>query len=199
MTRAMLALLFAALSQIMSAQESVSVAPQLSAVQTANIQRWAGVYGIPADEALEQYRFLMGTNWPKVVGACGFFDKKSAFEIAAAALLEAKDNNNGAAVLYTLERKKDFSPTAFGAVMAKLESLNKDPMDDVYDNGEHGAGIETVKSRLATLVSKWIGIPDPRIDHLPAGGTIAGSKSAYRTFIAQAWAKGATMTGDSPF
>ena len=199
MTRAMLALLFAALPQVMSAQESVSVAPQLSAVQTANVQRWAGVYGIPADEALERYRVLIGTTYAKALEACDFFDKKNAFEIAAAALLDAKHHNIPGTALYTLEGKKDFSPTAFRAVMAKLESLNKDPMDDVYDNGEHGAGIETVKSRLATLVSKWIGIPDPRIDHLPAGGTIAGSKSAYRTFIAQAWAKGATMTGDSPF
>lgn len=175
------------------------MAPQLNPVQSANIERWAGIYGIPADEALERYRVLIGTTYGKALEACDFFDKKNAFEIAAAALLDAKHSNIPGTALDTLERKKNFSPTAFRAVMAKLEGLNRDPMDDAYDNGEHGAGIETVKARRATLVSKWIGIPDPRIDHLPAGDTIDGSKSAYRTFIAQAKLKAQGITGDSPF
>lgn len=194
-----MAILIAALSQVVNAQQSVTVAPQLNAVQTSKVERWAKVYDIPASEALNNYRLLLDTKRAETLKALDFFDRKNAFEIAAAALLDAKNDSIAGTVLYTLERKKDFSRTAFDAAMTKLVRLNNGPMDDISDFGEHGAGIETVKARLATVISKWIGIPDPDFMHSPACDTIDGSKAAYRVFIAQAKLKAQGITEDSPF
>jgi hypothetical protein len=177
------------------AQEEAPVPVQLSAVQTTNIERWAEIYKIPKAEALEQYRILVGNDFPREVKAIVFFEKRNAFEIAAAALLEARDDNISGRMVDILENKKEFSRTCYEVAIRKLETLNNIPEElEEQSSGEHVAGIEMVKSRLATLISKWVGIPDPDII-----ARVADTKPGYRKFIAQAKLKAAGMTGDSPF
>lgn len=189
-------LLIVAASPRVKAGEKDPAPVQLSAAQISNIERWAEVYEIPKAEALEQYRMLVGNDYPKEIKAVAFFAKWNAFEIAAAAQLEARDDNISAAMLDTLERKKDFSRTSFEAAMAELEMLNKAPVFIGGEYDEKNAGVEMVKYRLATLISKWIGIPDPDVIHT---WHQVDTKPAYRTFIAQAKLKAQGMTGDSPF
>lgn len=62
-----------------------------------------------------------------------------------------------------LEEKRDFSRPAFDAVMSALEKYNQIDPFLATDDGEHSAGIEMMKSRLARLAAKWIGIADPKI------------------------------------
>ena len=175
------------------AQNNAAQAPPLSGNQTSNIERWAKVYGIPSNEALEKYRYLIGNNYEEALAAWQNFDKKNAFEIAAAALIEARQDNIAGTLLYTLERKKEFSPTTYGAAIQTLEGLNN-VSEEGETNGEHLAGIETLKSRLATLISRWLGIPDPELMM-----KVMETKPGYRKFIAQAKQKAATITNDSPY
>lgn len=159
--------------------------PQIEAVA-----RSADVYKIDRKEAVANFEKLRSPNRSEGLRAADYFEKHQAYEIAAAALADVKDRNVEHYLIQTLAKKKDFSFPVANALIAKLEKFNQ----TIPDNDELRAGTEAAKGQIATVVAKWLGMPDPKIPFEPFK-----SQAAYAQFSAQAKARAATVGSGSPF
>ena len=174
----------------MAALASIGVAlwPAIKHVRT--VSRWSETYHLNQTEALQNYRALIGSDYLPALKAVDYFKEHAAFEIAAAALPEIRIRNvTGLLVFDVLSRKQKFSASCFSAAVRQLDIENHDQTGD----GEHGAGVENIKASLATAISRWLHILDPRLQYLP-GDTVPG----YQRFITEAKRKAATETTNSP-
>lgn len=165
---------------------------ELTANQVESVQRWADVYEINRAEAVVNYQRLLEADRGVALEAADYFGRKNAFEVAAAALYDVEDESiKGDLIQYVLARKREFSPTAFNAAIRELELMNQIQADD--REGEYRMGLENLKGALATAISTWLGIPDPKIPHAPGE-----SAAAYAAFIAQVRPKAETIAVNSP-
>jgi hypothetical protein len=162
----------------------------LNAARAQIVERLAAVYRIPRAEALNNYEAILGSDVKKAGVAAGALKRQNAFELLVAALADAKDPDVRKFLLEEILYKRDFSPSACAALLDELDARNQ----SLPDNGELRAGYELKKGQIATLVSRWLGIPDPKIPFDPFE-----SRAAYSEFSATARAKAATMTTNSPY
>lgn len=151
---------------------------QLDASRIDFVRTWADVYQVDRAQAVEQFGVLLGTDYPKALEAFGFFRKADAYEIAASALSDAHPNIRGS-LIHMLARAPNATPTIIAASIAELERRNA---ADYEDDGEKRAGSERMKSILAAMLSKWLGLVDPQLLKSRAADT----RPEYADFIIRA-------------
>ncbi|MDP9098857.1 MAG: hypothetical protein M3N48_07675 [Verrucomicrobiota bacterium] len=175
------------ISAVAHAQTSVSI---LSPARRESVERLAHVYKIPLAEATKKYEAIVGGNRDAGGPAVGSLRKQGAFELLISAFGDVKDESMKELLLEEILEKRDFSPTACTLLLDQLDAFN----GPTSENKEVRSGHELKKRQIATLISRGLEIPDPKIPFAPFK-----SQPAYHNFSVQARAKAAKMTRNSPF
>jgi hypothetical protein len=163
---------------------------KLTAERRQHVERLADTYKIPREEAVQKVEAILSGNPETGSAAVDALRKNGASELFVAAYGDVKDPSMKELLLEEILNKKDFSPTASALLLDQLEAFN----GPTPENKELRAGYEFKKSQIATLVSRWLDIPDPKIPFDPFR-----SQPAYKKFLIQARAKAAKMTRSSPY
>jgi len=163
---------------------------KLTAERRQHVERLADLYKMPKEETIQKVEAILSGNPDTGSAAVDALRKKGAFELFVAAYGDVKDSSMKELLLEEILNKKDFSPTACALLLDQLDAFNGPPPE----NKELRAGYEFKKGQIATLVSRWLEIPDPKIPFAPFT-----SQPTYHKFLVQARAKAAKMTRNSPF
>ena len=163
--------------------------PKLTPERRQHVERLADLYKVPKEEAVQQVEAILSGNSDRGSAAVDALRKKGAFELFVAAYGDVKDPSMKDLLLEEILNKKDFSPTACALLLDQLDAFN----GPTPENKELRAGYEFKKGQIATLVSRWLEIPDPKIPFAPFT-----SQPAYHQFSVKARAKAAKMTRNSP-
>ena len=142
-------------------------------------RHWAETRHLNVSVVIQNYRNLTGTNYEEALTALSFFEKQDAFEIAATSLREVRIANISGELIHLLGRIPKPTLDIITAALRELETLNG---IEYRDDGERTAGIESMKSNLATLLARWLEMPDPKLLKSRAPDT----RPEFATFIAQA-------------
>ncbi len=175
---------------ICAAALAQSPSPNLTSARRQDVERLADTYKMPKAEALQKYEAILSGNPDTGSAAVDALRKEGAFELLVAAYGDVKDPSMKDVLLAEILNKKDFSPTACALLLDQLDAFNGPPPE----NKGLRAGYEFKKRQIATLVSRWLEIPDPKIPFAPFT-----SQPAYHKFLVQARAKAAKTTRNSPY
>jgi hypothetical protein len=163
---------------------------KLTAERRQDVERLADLYKMPREEATQKVEAILSGNPDTGSAAVDALRKKGAIELFVVAYGDVKDPSMKDLLLEEILNKKDFSPTACALLLDQLDAFN----GPTPENKELRAGYEFKKGQIATLVSRWLEIPDPKIPFAPFT-----SQPAYHNFSVQARAKAAQMTRKSAF
>jgi len=162
---------------------------KLTAERRQHVERLADTYKMPREEAVQKIEAILSGNPDTGSDAVNALRKKGAFELFVAAYGDVKDPSMKELLLEEILNKKDFSPAACALLLDQLDAFN----GPTPENKELRAGYEFKKGQIATLISRWLEIPDPKIPFDPFK-----SQPAYREFSVKARAKAAKITRNSP-
>ena len=155
------------------------------------IEHLAEVYKINGKDAATKFKALRELNSKRAREAAAYFEQAKAYEIAALAFPEIKDQYIRDYLRSVISRKKDFNPVVCQAALHELELLNAENLGRA--DGEHIAAVANMKEELAEAIARWLAVPAPKLPHDP-------DKSApgYKVFLTEARRKAATITASSP-
>jgi hypothetical protein len=170
------------------AQEGTSSSNELSSAQIQTVQYWAKVYHIDRTKALDNYKMLLNSDYETALKGAEFFKENQALELAAASLADLTNRSVKSYLLAGLVEIQKVSPSICEALLAELDRLNQSRSDD----DEIRAGLEMMKSRIATALARSLELPDPQIPLAPFS-----SSPLYAAFSARARAKIAVMAPTS--
>lgn len=180
---------FSALVQLATIAMGAPSGPDLD--QEHKVEHLAVGYKIDGKEAAEKFKALRQFDGKKAGDAAVYFAKAKAYEIAALALPETKDEGARTSLRNLMTQKKNFNPTVCQAALRELELLNEEDLG--HADGEHIAGVANVKETLAEAIARWLTMAVPKLPHDPDQ-----SAAGYKVFIAEAKRKAATITVSSP-
>jgi hypothetical protein len=163
---------------------------QVTSAQLQNVLAWSQVYQISAANLGEAYAKVTQGNLADSRAGTEYLRKQRAFDVLAAALPDVQNPDARIPIVKAILEKREYSPTACAALLGELDRLNA----SIPEQDELRAGAEATKQHIATLLSHWLGLPDPK---LTFNTTI--SQPGYAAFSAQAKTKAATMTDSSPY
>ncbi len=140
---------------------------------------------------MAKFKALRESNPSKAREAAVYFEQARAYEIAALALPEIKDQYVRDYLRSVIVRKKNFNAVVCQAALNELELLNVEDLG--LADGEHIAGIANMKEELAESIARRLAIQAPKLPHNPGA-----SAPGFKVFITEAKRKSATITVSSP-
>ena len=166
-------------------------APSERDPKEVTVEHLAEVHKIDGKDAVAKFKALRDSNPSRAREAAVYFEQTKAYEIAALALPDIKDQYVRDYIRSVIVRKKKFNAVVCQAAVHELELLNAEDLG--LADGEHIAGVANMKEELAESIARWLAIPAPKLPHNPGA-----SAPGFKVFIAEAKRKAAKMTVSSP-
>jgi hypothetical protein len=169
---------------------AIPAAGQVSPVELQEVQRLSDIYHLDGASASRNYRKMFDSDFLSSLHALDYFKDNHAYEVIALALPRLPDSTKGTATEVLL-KKRDFSPTAFKAL---LSELNARVVSETADDEER-SGNEVMRREISAVLARWLSIPEPKI----TSEIRVSSQPEYVAFIAQARQKAETIKSSSPY
>lgn len=158
--------------------------------ELATVEQLANTYKIDKTAARQRYREMFGSAITEANVAAGFFEEAKAYEILALALPHLNDITPAAVTAVdALVSKKSFSKKVFDALMVEFDRLVATPLGGA--GGEIESGREVVEVKISRAVSRWLTLPEPKVELL--------DPEPLKAFSAAAKKKAALALVDSPY